>query len=122
MPTFKLYKNGELINTIVADRDFINHIANQYDNIIEEMPQNNPLPSLSRYISTINFKLRFTTQERVAIRSLAESDPVVYDFLNMIEDPRLTNVDLNLPDVVEALDYLISKNIINQQRKQEILA
>lgn len=125
MATYKLFKNGELVNTIVADLEFLQSISDQWDTYEEviENPQPQPEPQpTNRWLSAILFKMRFTPQERVTIRTQAETDLVLKDFLELIDDPRLISVDLNLPEVSDALDYLISKGIITQQRKQEILA
>jgi hypothetical protein len=73
-----------------------------------------------RKISTIDFKLRFTAQERVAI--YASTDDFVIDFRQLLDDPRLQNVDVLLPTTIDAIDYLISLNLIDSNRKDEILA
>lgn len=65
------------------------------------------------------FKLLFTAAERVAIK--ASTDPVVQDFFSIIEDPRLTYVDLGLQSTKDALEYLRTKNLITKTRKDDIL-
>ncbi|MBD3877431.1 hypothetical protein IEG05_19690 [Pseudomonas kunmingensis] len=52
------------------------------------------------------FMLLFTLAERVAIRSARPTDPVVDDILQMVEDPRLTFVELASASVIEAVQYL----------------
>ena len=72
-------------------------------------------------ISPIEFKLLFTAPERVAIKTAAVSDPLVEDFLSIIDDSRLTAVDLSLKSTIDALTYLESLQLITSTRKAEIL-
>ena len=71
-------------------------------------------------LSPVEFKLRLTAQERVAIH--ASTDPVVVDFLRLIDDPRLTTVHLSLPSVIEAMQYLEAHTLIGIGRAAQILA
>jgi hypothetical protein len=71
-------------------------------------------------LSPIAFKLRFTAPERVAI--YASTNVLVKDFISLLDDVRLTLVDLNLQSTIDAIDYLISIGLINASRKDEILA
>jgi len=71
-------------------------------------------------VSPIEFKLRFTAPERVAIYQ--STDLIVKDFVSLLDDVRLTKVDLTLPSTTDAIDYLISINLVEANRKDEILA
>lgn len=70
-------------------------------------------------VSPVEFKLLFTRAERVAIK--ASTDPVVLDFFSIVEDQRLTHVDLALQSTQDALSYLESKALIAVGRKAAIL-
>lgn len=70
-------------------------------------------------VSAIEFKLLFTSPERVAIK--ASGDPVVQDFFSLVEDPRLTSVRLGLKSTQDALAYLEVVGILAVGRKSEIL-
>ena len=72
-------------------------------------------------VSPVEFKLLFTSQERVAIREAQSSDAVIDDFYDIVEDSRLTHVDLGLKSTQDALDYMVSKGLISDERKVEIL-
>lgn len=66
------------------------------------------------------FRSKFSFTERVAITSAAETDAgvkVIVDDLNVVDE-----VDLGDPAVASSLDYLISKGLLTEQRKQEILS
>lgn len=72
-------------------------------------------------VSPIEFKLLFTPQERVAIKAVRATDPMVADFYEIVEDPRLTHVDLGLGSVQQALGYLTQLGLLAPGRMEEIL-
>jgi hypothetical protein len=88
-------------------------------------PEPAPVPASQHVqrpkVSPVEFKLLFTPQERVAIKAARASDPVIEDFMEIVEDPRLTYVDLNLKSTQDALGYLVSKGILTDERKAQIL-
>lgn len=73
-------------------------------------------------VSPVQFKMLFTSMERVAIREARKTDPTVDDFFDLMEDPRLTYVDLALPSVQGALHYLATTSLITDARIPEILS
>lgn len=82
----------------------------------EPQPEATPVPPK---VSPVEFKLLFTAQERVAIKTSA--DPVVQDFYDLVNDPRLTHVDLALQSTQDALSYLTAIGILADGRKAAIL-
>lgn len=73
-----------------------------------------------KVISPIEFKLLFTPAERIAIKFCA--DPMVQDFFSIVDDPRLTKMDLEMRSTQTALHYLVSKELITEARLAEIMA
>lgn len=73
-------------------------------------------------VSPIEFKLLFTSGERLALKAARSTDPVIDDFYDIIDDPRLNYVDLSLTSTQNALAYFVSKGVLTEQRKAEILA
>lgn len=71
-------------------------------------------------VSPIEFKLLFTSGERIAIKS--STDPVVQDFYEITNDPRLTHVDLGLKSTQDAIAHLVHVGILTQERADAILA
>jgi hypothetical protein len=71
-------------------------------------------------VSPVEFKLLFTPQERIALRVARETDPVLQDFFDIAEDPRLTKVELTLESTVMALDYMVSKGLLSSERASKI--
>ena len=65
------------------------------------------------------FLLRFTEAELTGIKQDAVTDPVTWRFLTLATAAQ--EVINNDPTTVSGMDYLVSKNLITAQRKQEIL-
>lgn len=86
----------------------------------EPTPEPTPAPTEAPKVSTIEFKLLFTSGERIAIKS--STDPVVQDFYEITNDPRLTHVDLGLRSTQDAIAYLVHVGILTQVRADAILA
>jgi len=86
--------------------------------IPDPVPVDLPAPVPPK-VSPVEFKLLFTAQERVAIK--ASTDAIVQDFFSIVEDPRLTHVDLALKSTQDALSYLEAQGLIAAGRKDEIL-
>lgn len=86
----------------------------------EPEPSAEPAPPSSQKVSPIEFKLLFTAPERVAIK--ASRDPIVIDFFSIVEDERLTFVDLGLKSTREGLSHLADLQLITPLRRQEILS
>lgn len=66
---------------------------------VEEYPQ----------VSPIQFKLLWTSTERLTLKSIRQTDPVLDDFFDIIEDPCLTHVDLGLSSTQQGIDYCLAK-------------
>lgn len=84
-------------------------------------PQPEPGPVYPK-VSPVEFKMLFTSQERIAIKNARANDPVVDDFFDLVEDPRLTYVDLALQSVQDAVGYLANQSLIAPERVPEILS
>jgi len=65
-------------------------------------------------LSPAEFMQRFTVQERIAIRGERGTDPVVHDFLSLLEVAQ--NVDLDDPATVAGVGYLVSVNLLTAER------
>lgn len=89
----------------------------------EPAPVDPPAPVAEHpTVSPIEFKLLFTLQERLAINKVRDTDPVLDDFFGLIEDPRLTFVDLGLQSTRDAIGYLAAQGLIGAERVEQILA
>lgn len=73
--------------------------------------------------SPMEFLLLLTLAEQAAIRAAAPSDPQVGILVSMVDDTRLTFVDLTHPTVVEAIQYLAGKPaLLTADRAARVLA
>lgn len=63
-------------------------------------------------VSPIEFKLLWTVDERIAIKEMRDSspeDPYLKDFFEILEDIRLTQVNLSLVSTQQSIDYVLSR-------------
>lgn len=67
------------------------------------------------------FMLRFTVQERLAIRQAAQSDPVIADFMTLLA-AATQGVDTHAQSVQDGIQYLVSQGLLAPERVAEILA
>lgn len=79
------------------------------------------VPALPK-LSPVEFKLAFTPQERVAIAAARQTDPVLADAYSVLDDPRLSGVDLNLASTQGLIDYLVALELITEERAAQIKA
>ena len=73
-------------------------------------------------VSPMDFQMLFTSKERIAMKTTIKTDEILEDWWSIVTNPQLTEVDLGLSSVQEALDYLVSLSIISEERKTEILS
>jgi hypothetical protein len=78
-----------------------------------------PQPVVPPKVSAIEYKMLFTVQERIAIKTSA--DAVIQDLYELLNDQRVATVDLSLKSISDALDYMTALNILAVGRKAEIL-
>lgn len=72
-------------------------------------------------ISPIEFKMLFTISERLAINPLKQTDEMLKDGFEILDDVRLTTVDLGLKSTQDVLNYLVTLAVLTEDRKVEIL-
>lgn len=88
-------------------------------------------PIIDGGVTPVQFKTLFTVQERAAIRALrkgdatatppVEPDTILNEFMDIVDDPRCTTILLNTQSMVNGLQYLVDKSIINESRIADIL-
>lgn len=72
-------------------------------------PDPQPEPGANAVVvSTVHFKLLFTAVERITLRKLREADPGVDDFFDIIDDPRLVEVNLGLASTQNGIKYAVA--------------
>lgn len=79
-----------------------------------------PLPEpVDMRLTKQKFKLRFTQDERVAIREAAKTDPVVFDFQDLLDSG--SHADLKDPVLIAGLNAMEQLSLIAEGRANEIL-
>jgi len=116
------YKINSTGAVIVADLAFVEvHYAGDFAAIVEATD-----PSAPAFKSwpAFDFYRKFTTAERVAIRTLAKTDPIVEDIYATLNAAIASgsNVRDDDPDTVNGLAYLESVGVLAEGRAAEILA
>lgn len=77
-------------------------------------------PSAPIGMSLLSFMQLFTQEERIAMRSLAATDPAVNDWLAMLHlDP---NVSMLSPSTAKGLQDLVAAGVISASRLDSIMA
>jgi len=71
-------------------------------------------------LSPVQFKLCFTSAERIAISAAKDNDTTIQDAYTILDDPRLTYVDLRAQSTIDLIDYLVTKNLITDERAVDI--
>jgi hypothetical protein len=94
--------------------------------IIGQLYTENDLPRFSGTIiepksyTAYEFLKRLTFTERAAVRTAAETDAGVADFLMFAEFAQ--EIRTNDPVTIQGMDYLVSVGILTQQRRDEIMS
>ena len=78
-----------------------------------------PVAPVPPKVTVIEYKMLFTSAERIAAKS--STDPVIVDLRELMDDPRTSHVDLSLQSISDALDYMTAIGLIAAGRKSEIL-
>lgn len=90
-----------------------------------DLPYEAPSPPVAR-IDTPLFIMRFTPQERVAMRQAAKADneyaSLIEDWLAILNDPRLAYVELGDPNLVAAMGMMVSLGLLTQERADIVMA
>lgn len=121
---FARIENGVVVELFDDDPRGRFHPALTFHEVTDDIRIGAPFvaPALLLTVSPVEFKLLFTPAERVAIQAARATDPVIEDFMAIVEDPRLTHVDLGLKSTREALAYLGAQGLITAERVQAILS
>jgi hypothetical protein len=82
------------------------------------VPPPPPTPLPTREIHVVEFMQRVPTAKRIAIREAAKSDPILEDFLDIMD--KAQQVILDAPNVLSGLSYLVALNLLTQQEARVI--
>lgn len=87
---------------------------------VEPQPQPQPeAPPPDTRITRLALLNRFLMEERIAIRTKAATDPVVQDFMSLVD--AATWIDLGRADTQQGINLLVAKELITASRGAAIL-
>lgn len=127
-----LIQNSTVVNVIVASEDWtapagyiayalpegstvgIGDIYDGFGGFAKAAP---PIPS--PIMSKLTFMRRFTTEERIAIRQAALQNVILADAQELLS--LALEIDLNDPDTVNTIGYMIMLGLLTPERGTEIL-
>lgn len=105
---------GNVINTIVADKEFVDR---EYPGRYQQIPD--PVPPPTWVITKVAMISRFTPQEYVGIVSATKTDAEVQAWYDLFQ--AASKVDLKDQRTVAGINALVPKNLITQARADTIL-
>lgn len=124
---YAIIENDIVINVVVSDEPLgdnwvhsdVATIGDSYENGGFVRPADDINPSQDTRITKPAFKQRLTQAERIAIRAAAQTDPIVYDFLDIMDSA--TFIDLSRQDTIDGLTAMETTGLLNEGRANEIL-
>lgn len=118
---YAVISNNVVVNCIIADdptqfpsmnlvQTDVAGIGWLYDAQTGEFarPAGDPEPPSPRTIPKIQWKMRISPQKYGVLRDLSSTDPIVWAFMDLLNDPTLTEIELDSPYLSGALDYLMT--------------
>lgn len=78
-----------------------------------------PVPALPDAWTNYEFRKRLTMAERIAVRERAKTDPIAFDFMDLLD--RSGEIIRANPDVLAGLSYLVSVGVLSAGRPTEII-
>lgn len=77
-----------------------------------------PAPPPSEVMTHLQFLRRFTPEERVSLRTAAQSDPILDDAMFLFQSAQ--EIDLYDEDTQNFLNYLVAQGLLTTERKDEV--
>jgi hypothetical protein len=106
---------GEVINTILAEEWFVEkYYAGHYRLVGPE-----PKPYVKPIVTKLAFRFRLTDAEYVGILSAAKTDVEVAAWVETFNI--VSQINLDDPRTVSGVETLVGKNLLTEERGQEIL-
>lgn len=73
-----------------------------------------------RYIPKVVFMQRMAASARIAVRQAAKTDPYIEDFLDLLA--ATIEVNLDDPDTLAGVQYLVASELLTQAEAEALLA
>lgn len=75
-------------------------------------PETPPAPRRP-IVTIVEFKLLWRPEERIALKAMAQTDPVIEDFWSLVHDPKVTIVDLSMASIISAITFTVQALVDN---------
>ena len=111
-----LNDSGAVVNTIVADLEFV---QSAYPGRYREVPQPPPVDSRPPVITKVAFRFRLTDAEYVGVLTAAKTDVAVAAWVETFN--MVSQIDLGNQRTNDGVALLVSKNLLTQARATSIL-
>lgn len=117
---YKIFNDaGEVINTIIADEAFVEKKYPGRYELVGPEPPLPPQPPPPPIITKLAFRYRLTDAEYVGILTAAKTDVEVAAWVETFN--MVSQVNLEDPRTASGLDMMVSKDLLTEERKTEIL-
>ena len=117
---YKIFNDaGEVINTIIADEAFVEKKYPGRYELVGPEPPLPPQPPPPPIITKLAFRYRLTDAEYVGILTAAKADVEVAAWVETFN--MVSQVNLDDPRTASGLDMMVSKDLLTEERKTEIL-
>lgn len=117
---YKIFNDaGEVINTIIADEAFVEKKYPGRYELVGPEPPLPPQPPPPPIITKLAFRYRLTDAEYVGILTAAKADVEVAAWVETFN--MVSQVNLEDPRTASGLDMMMSKDLLTEKRKTEIL-
>lgn len=102
--------------------DFAEYPFADFDHVAEVVVREDQTiaPDPARTVTKLEYLRRFTQVERMTIREMAKTNPMLEDYLQMLELAQ--DIGLDDPDTVAAVQMLEQAGLVGAGRTVEILA
>jgi hypothetical protein len=107
---------GEVINTILAEEWFVEKYYPGHYRLVGPEPAPPPPPPI---ITKLAFRYRLTDAEYVGILTAAKTDVEVAAWVETFN--MVTQVNLDDPRTASGLEMMVTKSLLTEERKTEIL-
>lgn len=117
---YKIFNDaGEVINTIIADEAFVEKKYPGRYELVGPEPPLPPQPPPPPIITKLAFRYRLTDAEYVGILTAAKMDVEVAAWVETFN--MVSQVNLDDPRTASGLEMMVSKSLLTEARKTEIL-
>lgn len=110
---------GEVINKILADEAFVEKYYPGHYRLVGPEPAPPAPPPPPPIITKLAFRYRLTDAEYVGILTAAKTDVEVAAWIETFN--MVSQVNLDDPRTASGLEMMVSKNLLTEERKTEIL-